>query len=51
MLVTKKIILEGIWMKNFIVKGAELRANSIYKGEFLNNKKHGEGTCKWLNGE
>ena len=38
---TKKCILEGIWMKNFIIKGAELKMNSLYKGEFSNNKRHG----------
>jgi hypothetical protein len=49
--VTKNIILEGFWVGNKLSKGAELRSLSIYKGQFVNNKKHGEGECKWLNGE
>jgi hypothetical protein len=49
--VTKNIILEGLWVGNKLSKGAELRSLSLYKGQFMNNRKHGEGECKWLNGE
>jgi hypothetical protein len=49
--VTKNVILEGVWSGNQISNGAELRIHSIYKGSFVNNRKHGEGECKWLNGE
>ena len=49
-LVTKNFILEGNWVKGNIVKGAELKSKFIYKGSFKNNKKHGDGKCKWVNG-
>lgn len=48
---TKKIILEGHWIKGNIVRGAELRPQSLYKGQFKNFKKHGQGECRWLNRE
>lgn len=51
MLLTKKLILEGHWRQGKIFKGIELRAHSIYRGEFKNNKKDGNGICNWLNGE
>jgi hypothetical protein len=49
--VNKSIILEGTWKCGYILRGAELKSQSIYKGQFKNNKRSGEGECKWLNGE
>ena len=43
--------MEGIWKRGELVEGAELKKNGVYKGDFKNGKKNGNGSYEWINGE
>lgn len=44
-------IYEGIFKNNYKVRGVEVNASGIYKGQFFNEKRSGDGEFEWLNGQ